>query len=664
MQRWSSTQPSGAGTRVGHEEAHVPLSYIWHFNTLRPCDKRREPIQGEFFAAEAIERPGEALVREGIQNSLDARHDYAKVMVRIRVQGVEKPVARATVERFMDGLGVHLSAPGNGLQDVPQDDEACQFLVFEDFGTTGLIGDPAAYDPPAEGTENHFYFFFRAEGRTDKGENDLGSWGVGKQVFPRASRINSIFGLTIRADDQKQLLMGMSVLKSHKVGDTTYSPDGWLGRRSEEGEAGLILPIDDTDFISQFVRTFDLQRGNEPGLSVVVPWCEADLSEENLIRAVLSHYFWPVLRDQLEVWIETSSFETILDAGSLKNELTKIGGELKEELLPLIELAEWAQRRGDSQRIHLQPVAATADWGWTRDLFPEDCLPNAQQSFSRGEMIAVRVPLSIAKVGSDPTETYFDVYLVREDTTFSGIPVYIRDGIVIPEVRRRGGRGLRGVRSIVVAEDRPVAAFLGDAENPAHTEWQSTGSNFKNKYQDGPRILDFIIRSVSGIVSAISQPDEKVDPDLLRDVFFLPPAAPETPAPRPQPAEKPGEGPDIPEPPPRTPQPFTITRVPGGFAVSPGDSADGHAGCELVVRAAYDTRRGNPFRRYDPADFDFENDIEVTVEGAEVLSTGPNEIRVRTADADFSIRVTGFDPRRDVRAEVRRIEEGDGAPFA
>ena len=43
---------------------------IWYFNTLRPSDKVREPVQGEFFATEAISNPGEALVREGIRASL------------------------------------------------------------------------------------------------------------------------------------------------------------------------------------------------------------------------------------------------------------------------------------------------------------------------------------------------------------------------------------------------------------------------------------------------------------------------------------------------------------------------------------------------------------------------------------------------------------------
>jgi len=65
------------------------MTYQWHFEEKSPSSKERNPIQGEFFATEAIDKPGEALVREGIQNSLDARHGDRKVMVRIRVSGTE-----------------------------------------------------------------------------------------------------------------------------------------------------------------------------------------------------------------------------------------------------------------------------------------------------------------------------------------------------------------------------------------------------------------------------------------------------------------------------------------------------------------------------------------------------------------------------------------------
>lgn len=65
------------------------MTYQWHFDIKPPNHKERNPIQGEFFAAGAINKPGEALVREGIQNSLDAPHGDQKVMARIQVSATE-----------------------------------------------------------------------------------------------------------------------------------------------------------------------------------------------------------------------------------------------------------------------------------------------------------------------------------------------------------------------------------------------------------------------------------------------------------------------------------------------------------------------------------------------------------------------------------------------
>jgi hypothetical protein len=195
----------------------------WHFNKPKPGDKNREPILGEFFATEAITNPAEALVREGDQNSLDAG-EGGLVQVRIYVSGATGALSPTVVAPYFVSAWPHIHAQGNGLRDAPTSDEPCPFLTFEDFGTSGLTGDVAQWHE-RPGVDNPFYYFFRAEGQSGKGEQDRGHWGVGKTVFPRSSRVSAYFGLTVRADDGKRLLMGQSVLKSHFVGDDYFSPD-------------------------------------------------------------------------------------------------------------------------------------------------------------------------------------------------------------------------------------------------------------------------------------------------------------------------------------------------------------------------------------------------------------------------------------------------------
>jgi hypothetical protein len=526
--------------------------------------------------------------------------------------------------------------------------------VFEDFGTTGLLGDSAEWKP-ASGSGNDFYYFFRAEGRSDKGEKDIGRWGVGKQVFPRASRINSIFGLTVRDDDKKKLLMGMAVLKSHDVNGTRYAPDGWLGCRSENGDDGLILPIEDCGFIDSFSRAFDVQRGNEPGLTIVVPWCDLELTDENLIRAVLRGYFWPILRGQLEVIVETGSIQTVLDASSLGNEITKIGNDLEREILPLVELAKWAGRLSDPDYIQLKSLDADRPWQWSKELFLADSLSDLQNRYERGERIAIRVPVGVREKNRSPRGSFFDIFLYRDGSEQSGRPVFIREGIIIPDVR---SPRTRGVRALVNAEDGPIAAFLGDSENPAHTQWQKEGANFRGKYVSGASDLQFVIRSVQEIVSILCEQDKKVDRTLLVDLFSIPaPGDQDSRSRDKKKPDRPGTDPDKPTPPDRRLRPFIIDRIEGGFVVRNGDTNGLPLPKALYIRAAYQVRRGNPFKKYDIADFDFSQRVNTQLTGASALEKKANSLRVKIDSDDFRIEATGFDPKRDVRVEVRREED-------
>jgi len=85
------------------------------FQPLTPSHTTREPIHGEFFAADAISDPGMALVREGIQNSLDARRDGETVLVRILFSDKGNSTVSEVVAPYFNGAWDHLRAAGNGI---------------------------------------------------------------------------------------------------------------------------------------------------------------------------------------------------------------------------------------------------------------------------------------------------------------------------------------------------------------------------------------------------------------------------------------------------------------------------------------------------------------------------------------------------------------------
>src|SRR4051812_9321477 len=117
----------------------------WHFNPRRACDRMRDSANDAFFTAESLENLSEALIWEGIQNSLDAaKRDAAhgrEVRIRIALVSVADADTRRNLlslfgpakDHFEKGLtnGSYAEALGGSTS----------FLVFEDFGTKGLNGD-------------------------------------------------------------------------------------------------------------------------------------------------------------------------------------------------------------------------------------------------------------------------------------------------------------------------------------------------------------------------------------------------------------------------------------------------------------------------------------------------------------------------------------------
>jgi hypothetical protein len=189
----------------------------WHFNTQRLCDRTRDPNNDAFFTAESLDNLSEALVREGIQNSLDAAiwtsENVRQVRVRIRFERSASPEARKYLADMFGTAQTHFE---HGLS-VPSLDRLfgsdCGFLLFEDFGTKGLMGNVEECRLE-RASENAFFSFFRAEGLSSKTLGSLGRWGIGKQVFPTASRLHGMVGLTVRDEVPNRVMMGSAVVRT------------------------------------------------------------------------------------------------------------------------------------------------------------------------------------------------------------------------------------------------------------------------------------------------------------------------------------------------------------------------------------------------------------------------------------------------------------------
>jgi hypothetical protein len=162
---------------------------------------------------------------------MDLGHDGEKTPMRTCLSGNgEKAITPEKMAPCLSGIWPHYRAHQNRLRDVPAPTEHCSFLVFEDFVTTGLCGDPLQWRKK-EGVKNGFFTFSRDEGQSDEEEGDRGRWGDGNFVFPRSSAVSNFLAVTIRHDNRCRLLMGCAILKAHAIDKllVVFAP-AWSGR--------------------------------------------------------------------------------------------------------------------------------------------------------------------------------------------------------------------------------------------------------------------------------------------------------------------------------------------------------------------------------------------------------------------------------------------------
>jgi len=616
-----------------------------------------DPIESEFFSTEALDSLADALVREAIQNSLDARAPGTQARVRVAFSGPGAALVPERAKHYLAGLWPHVTAERSGLERLPAQGAPLDFVVIEDFGTRGLQGDPRQSEDEDLGPEaprNDFYYFWRNVGRSRKASTDLGRWGLGKTVFPATSRLNAFFALTVRRDDGRSLLMGQAVLRIHKLDGVRYYPYGYFG--AFEGD--FALPVEDESRVERFCADFGLARGREPGLSVVVPFPDTELDAAVLLPSVVRHYFLPILAGDLVVELVRDGRRELLDAASLGRVLARAGGSEGIALARLAELARWGLQLRPEQRVRLPEPPPTTAPRWAGEGPVEAGLAPLREAFARGVRVAVEVPVWVKPSSAEASLSCFDVFLERDDTLDGGEEHFVRDGITVAGVR---SPVQAGVRAIVSVRDRALSALLGDSENPAHTEWQERSPRFKERYRHGPYTLRYVKGAPREIVRILSRPAGGRDLALLRHLFSLDvpteAALRERDARR---AEQAGVDGTAPAPEVETvgkDRQFQLQKLAGGFRLS----GPGEAGAQprfAAVQAAYEVRRGNPFALYQPLDFDL-GDAAIAVEtaGATVLRRAGNAIVLRVDAPDFELTVRGFDPRRDVRVKAMTLDE-------
>lgn len=602
----------------------------WLFRQMGKNEIERDVTQRSQFDTDDAKIEA-TLIRESHQNSLDARPKNSDCPVKTKITVFMPTGNEDYFEALFKGLPPHLLASGVDLDEI--DFRRPTFLLIEDFGTTGLIGKWNDWD------DQPFTDFWRREGRSNKSGTSNGRWGLGKLVFSSASRIRTFFGLTIRTDDPGQmLLMGEAVLTTRTIGTAKFDPYAYYG---DAGADSLQIPETDPASIDKFRVACGITRINEPGFSVVIPYPIQQLEPASLIEGVLRHYFFPILTGQLEVDIQGE----LINAATFEAVAAKCGKSVLSA-----ELIEFIRKIDDCQ--NKCPDIELSE-GWPSNVeaaIDPSKLEALRRSFAKeGKVIHARAPITLRRKDGDVRKTHFDLFLRKAGDGVQGESLYIRSTITIPNESRYFNPS--DTFGALHAKDDDIASFLGDAENPAHTQWNASAERLKEHWKNGSARLSEVRSSLRALYKVLAQVEEQREPDALIDFFSIKDLqSSKKPVPK-----KVAVKPPIPNLP-TAPKAYRIAAKRGGFAIKPAGGLSQEALPVLLkVRVAYDLLSGNPMKRFDPLDFRLDTPpIQIDHKGVAWTSPAPNSLEVQINDLDFSVEVSGFDPNRDLLVDARK----------
>jgi hypothetical protein len=239
-----------------------------------------------------------------------------------------------------------------------------------------------------------------------------------------------------------------------------------------------------------------------------------------------------------------------------------------------------------------------------------------------------------------------------------GGAVVVRNLITVPAEADR----IRAPGSYValLAQDDPLVEFLGDAEGPAHVDWNANATLVNERWKNAGGRLSEVRAAPRKLVELLAPALAEEDPDALIDELSIESELRAARLPS-EKTRKPKDGKGkVPDDLPAAKPKWRLQKRQGGFALSSGPGLEeADLPMRLRVRAAFDVPAGDPFKRHHRLDFDLDGGpgVSITPEGATVVAEDAKTVIVTAEGAPFRVNFEGFDARRDLVVEARRLSK-------
>lgn len=615
----------------------------WQFRTLNPNDTSGTSTSEDNFAQEE-RTSAEILMRECIQNPLDARNGAEHVEVHFRWGHVPassffaKDVFTAHLgQQLVNGKVVAL---GTFPAEIP-------VLMIEDFGTTGLIG--TYEDSSVEGAGENWNAFWFREGEGVKPTKANGGAGQGKLTMFVASGYRTVLAMTKRTDGKRLFFGSCRFRRNYLVGKERYAREARFGSTSDPMK--LSLPIANPDVLDQYVKDLHLLRGERLGTSFIIPQPSDEITKEALQAAVVNEFYFPILRGRLTVYINDKEISATTIAG--------IADELADSL-----------RLSATMRIFMNEICAKHLQGperiqisdaWGNDAkLQDDHAPgvdakSVKAEFEAGKIISTRFPVKVSSVKGGIQTGHMRVYVQGGESVLESEELFVRQDLSVDKEKSlRASKRLVPARALVLIDDEVLSQYLAAAEEPTHREWNGSRPKLNQEYRNVGKPLRLVRSAASRLVEYLSPAGAR---DSAALALFFPAldvadvgkqSSAKTKAPD-------GTTKIVKEIPPPRKRKMELIALNDGARVRVAKDVEIDElplNCELEL--AYGTEFGNSFEQWDAADFFLnEKDHIKQQTGVTDLKLDGNRLLFNVESPEATLVVGGFDQKRQLDMKLK-----------
>ncbi len=407
------------------------------------------------------------------------------------------------------------------LEKYLEENEEVEFLIFEDFNTTGVKGGPSPHKIKMnDGSRNDFHIFLWYVGSSDnKGIDKGGSIGVGRLTFSFSSKINTFFMYTKQSEEEKKSFFIGMVNLGQSNNNTNYDPIARFGVEgtSEQGRT-VPFPIQNEKDLESIKNIFEIRKNDVAGTSMIVPFPEDDLTDENLIKNTINRYRVGLYLNHFKIKIGN----ILISRETIKAVIKKIMPKSHDSYLEYFDFIDEAAKIEKENLFFKPTMEENNPSSFKIKDFKEADFEKIRELYNNNEVLGVRIPFRVqeridtgSSIEVEDYNTHSDVFIKKTQQS-SGMDDILRGPMPVSGLRKFAAGDCFALINI---QDKKAVDFFRSAETPNHKFFENTNKEFINKYQKFKHQIALISNASSNLKRVIEEGDTNLDSDATSEFF-------------------------------------------------------------------------------------------------------------------------------------------------